>query len=56
MQKLLLMSIMAGLIAVPVIAAREPRPRRALKKALTMIIALDVGYALAIRFIYPHLF
>lgn len=56
MQKLLLMSIMAGMIALPAIAAREPRPARALKRAVAMIIALDIGYALAIRFIYPHLF
>lgn len=56
MQKLLLMSIMAGIIALPALAARDPHPARALKKVLRWIAALDVAYYLAIRFIYPHLF
>jgi hypothetical protein len=56
MQKLLLVSIMAGIIALPAIAARDPRPARALKKVLFWIAGLDVAYYLAIRFVYPYLF
>jgi hypothetical protein len=56
MQKLLLVSIIAGIIALPAVAARDSHPVRALKKVLLWIAALDVAYYLAIRFVYPHLF
>jgi hypothetical protein len=53
--KLLLISVIAGLVAIPAIAAREPNAKRGLKKALFYTLAFNVWYYLALRFIWPRL-
>lgn len=54
MQKVILMSILAVCIVVPVIAAREQNPRQALRKALLWIAIGTVAYVFAVLFIYPR--
>ena len=55
MAKILLLSIVIGMIAIPVLAAREENPRRALRNTVLLTAAFNVLYLLAVRFIYPHL-
>ena len=56
MQKLLLISLIAAFIALPIAAARETHPALALKKVLLFIGLFDFAYLFAIRFVYPRLF
>ena len=55
MRKTLLISIVIAMIAIPVLAAREQSPVRAIKKALLYTLGFAIFYLLAIRFIYPRL-
>ncbi len=54
MQKLILVSILAITIAIPTVAARDPDPRRALRKAVTWTLVGIVAYTLSVIFIYPR--
>jgi O-antigen ligase len=51
----LLQSLMLALLLIPIIAARDVRPRRGLRKALLWFVAFSLVYALALRFLYPRL-
>jgi hypothetical protein len=55
MRTLLLRSLLFALLAIPFIAAREPSPIRGLKKTLALLVAFNLLYMLALRFLYPHL-
>lgn len=55
MNKALLFSIIAAMIAIPVIASRDPRPARALKKTLLYGLCYLVFYGLALRYLLPRL-
>jgi len=55
MQKFVLMSILAISVIVPAIAAREPNPRLALRKALVWTVLGIFGYVIAVVFVYPRL-
>jgi hypothetical protein len=56
MHKLLLLSMVIATIVIPIIAARDPNPRRGLKKALFAIVVFAVVYLFALLFIYPKIF
>jgi hypothetical protein len=53
--KLLLVSVVVSMIALPILAARNTNATRALKKAVLMVVAFNVLYLLAVRFLYPLL-
>ena len=55
MAKLLLLSIVIGTIAVPVLTARDANAMRGLKKTIVLMCVFDALYYLAVRYIYPHL-
>ncbi len=55
MEKLILLSIVAVTIIVPAVAATEPNPRRALRKALVWTVLGICGYVISVIFIYPRL-
>ncbi|HYS09561.1 MAG TPA: hypothetical protein VEP66_12490 [Myxococcales bacterium] len=55
MEKLILLSIVAVTIVVPAVAATEPNPRRALRKALAWTVIGIFGYLISVIFIYPRL-
>jgi hypothetical protein len=55
MQKLLLLSTIISLVALPILASRDPHPKRALKKAILWIVAYNFFYLFAVRVIYPRL-
>jgi hypothetical protein len=53
--KAVLMSVLIGMIAIPVLIARESNPRRGFQKVMLFTLVFNLLYLLAIRFIYPHL-
>jgi hypothetical protein len=55
MRSLLLQSLMLAILVIPIIAARDARPLRGLKKALVWFVGFSILYGLALRFLYPHL-
>jgi hypothetical protein len=55
MEKLVLLSIVAVTIIVPAVAAAEPNPRRALRKALAWTVLGILAYVISVIFIYPRL-
>lgn len=55
MSKLLLLSIVFGLVAIPVWAARQPHPVRGLRQALLGLVALHLAYAFLVRVVLPRL-
>jgi hypothetical protein len=55
MAKLLLLSVIVGVIAIPILSAGDANPRRGLRKTVAIVAVFNLLYLLAIRFIYPHL-
>jgi hypothetical protein len=55
MAKLLLLSVLIMMIAIPVLSARDRSARRGLQKAIILTILFNLFYLFALRFIYPHL-
>jgi len=55
MAKFVLMSILAISFIVPAIAAREPNPRRALRKAVVWTVVGIFSYVMAVLLVYPRL-
>ena len=53
--KLLLFSTVIMMIGIPMMCAREKDPRRGFHRMVLLIIAYNVFYLFAVRFIYPHL-
>ena len=43
------------MIALPILAARDANPRRALRKTLLLIFVFNMLYLFAVRFLYPYL-
>ncbi len=54
-EKLLLFSVVAVMFVVPVLCAREKDARRGFQRMVLLIIAYNLFYLFATRFIYPHL-
>ena len=55
MQKLLLLSILFALMAIPALAARDPNPRRGFKRAMFFFLAFCIAYAMALKYVYFRL-
>jgi hypothetical protein len=53
--KLLLFSCVLMMVAIPVACAREKDARRGFHRMVLLIIAYNLFYLFAVRFIYPHL-
>ena len=49
MEKLLLLSVVVALVAIPVLCAKDPNPRRGLKRALMLMGAYNVFYAVYLK-------
>jgi hypothetical protein len=43
------------MIALPILAARDASPARALRKTLLLIVVFNTLYLIAVRFLYPYL-
>jgi hypothetical protein len=55
MAKLLLVSVLIAMIAIPVMAARAKNSHRGLRWTVIGIILFNLFYLFAVRFIYPRL-
>ena len=55
MDKILLLSVVLMNVWLPVRAAADPNPRRALKKALHTTALFNLFYLFAVLFIYPRI-
>lgn len=55
MQKVLLLSVLAAVIAIPALAARDRYARRGFKRAVLFFAAFCVAYSLALKFLYFRL-
>jgi hypothetical protein len=55
MAKLLLMSVLFATTIWPILAARDPRPKRGLTRAVRGILIFNVFYLLGVIFIYPRI-
>jgi uncharacterized membrane protein YwaF len=55
MAKLLLLSSVLAIIAIPVVAARAKSSQRGLRWTVVGILLFNIFYFFAIRFIYPRL-
>ena len=55
MAKLVLLSVVIGMIAVPIMMAREKNPRRGFQRLVLTIILFNLFYLFAVRFIYPRM-
>ncbi len=55
MAKLLLLSCVIAIIAIPIFTARVKSPRRGLQLTVILITVFNLLYVLAVRFIYPRL-
>jgi len=53
--KLLLFSVIIAMIAIPTICARERDARRGFQRMVILLVAYNLFYLLALRFIYPRL-
>jgi hypothetical protein len=53
--KLLLLSVVINMIALPVLTARGANAHRSLTRTVALMLAFNVVYLLAVRYIYPHL-
>ena len=53
--KLLLFSVILAMVVVPVMCAQEKDARRGFHRMILILVAYNLFYLFAIRFIYPHL-
>jgi hypothetical protein len=54
MAKLVLLSEVIALIAIPVFAARHPSPRRGLQWTILLFVLYSFFYVFLLRFVYPR--
>lgn len=52
MSKLILMSIMIAMFAIPIRASREKDARKGLKKAVVQLLIFEAFYVFALRFLW----
>ncbi len=52
MSKLILLSLMIAMITIPTRAARDPDPRRGLKRAILYTLAFEAFYGFALLFLW----
>ena len=50
MSRLILLSVVIAIVALPVRAARDPNPEVGFKKAIKYMVVFNVLYLLALRF------
>jgi hypothetical protein len=55
MDKALLMSILIATVALPVRAARDPVPLRAIRRVLLWLVGFNVFYLVGILYVLPRL-
>lgn len=56
MKTLLLMSILFAAIALPIVTARDPDPRRGVRRLLVLLLIFHAVYLIHITMLHPILF
>ncbi len=56
MPKLLILSVVFAIIAIPVAASADRRPVRGLRRALVYTLGFNFAYYLALRYVLPRLY
>ncbi len=54
MAKLILFSLLFGMIGIPARAAREKNPRNGLRKVVVQMLIFEALYLLALKYVYGH--
>jgi hypothetical protein len=55
MAKLLLISLLVGTVLIPIHLARDPRPRRGLRRVIRAMLTFVAGWGLACAYLYTRL-
>ncbi|HEY4104154.1 MAG TPA: hypothetical protein VGM44_09690 [Polyangiaceae bacterium] len=55
MSKLVLLSIVIATIAVPALAAREPSPRKGLRRVIIGMLLFEAFYVFALMFLFGRI-
>lgn len=55
MSKLLLLSLMIAMITIPTRAARDPDPRRGLKRAIVQMLIFEAFYGFCLLFVWGRI-
>ncbi|XXF78067.1 hypothetical protein P2318_34235 [Myxococcaceae bacterium GXIMD 01537] len=55
MSKLILLSVLAALVTLPTLAARDSHPQRGLKRAVLLMVVFNFVYAFAVLVLVPRL-
>ena len=56
MKSILLMSVLLAQLLIPVWMARDPRPRRGLKRMMVLLVIFNVAYVFYLSQLHPVLF
>ena len=56
MKSLLLLSIVIGALVIPMRAARDPNPRRGVKRMLLMLFLFNAVYLAYVTLVHPAVF
>ena len=55
MAKLVLFSVIIAMIGLPLFVGRSGSPKRGLQRTILLILAFNIFYVFAVRYIYPRL-
>jgi hypothetical protein len=53
---ILLMSILISAVVIPTLAARDPNPRRALKRMVVALVLFNAAYLAYVTLVHPVVF
>jgi len=56
MKSLLLISVLIAALAIPAMAARDPNPRRGVKRMVLLLLAFNAVYLAYITLVHPFVF
>lgn len=56
MKSLLLLSVVVAAIALPALAARDPRPRRGFRRLMVALLLANAAYLAYLTLLHPVLF
>ncbi len=54
MDKLILLSVIFATVAIPALTARDPNPRRGMRRTLFWMMTFNIAYYIAVLYIYPQ--
>jgi hypothetical protein len=55
MAKLVLLSLLAATALIPLVTARDPKPKRAFRRTLVWMCAFNAAWMILVLYVLPHL-